>query len=278
MGENREELKKRLLAAGSWLDYLALREQLRRDGLTPRQARKEALRQIETRPPKPPEPPPPDPPSPGPSVPVEVRQPLCLRCLRIGIPCCDDCRENEWQAYAEAEQRAGRTPLCRQCWRFGRSLNCPHCHELQASAKGPTPDPPGADSSVGNADPTPVPGEEPDFARYVPRPGHRMTAEECARLARFEDSIWQSVPLCERCSRKFAAPRCSTCLRAHQTVEILWEADFGAVAEWLADWIGRHANDRLTVEQRVTEAELELERLLPSPMLVVMRLVAMGKV
>jgi hypothetical protein len=99
-----------------------------------------------------------------------------------------------------------------------------------------------------------------------------------ANLKTFEDSIRQPVPLCERCSRKFAAPRCSTCLRAHQTVEILWAADFGGVAMWLADWIGRHANDRLTVEQRVTHAELELERYLPSPWLIVMRLVAMGKV
>jgi hypothetical protein len=50
MGETRQQLKERLQAAGVWDDYLALRDRLAKDGLTPAQAREEALRQVESRP------------------------------------------------------------------------------------------------------------------------------------------------------------------------------------------------------------------------------------
>src|SRR5262249_52053852 len=83
----------------------------------------------------------------------------------------------------------------------------------------------------------------------------------------FWDSIWQPPPLCERCERKFCAPKCSTCLRTHQTVERLWAADFRWEAKWLADWIQRHANDQLSVTQPITRAELDLELRLPPPYL-----------
>jgi hypothetical protein len=52
MGETRQQLKERLLQEGRWQDYLTLREQLKASGLPPDQARDEALRQIEARPPK----------------------------------------------------------------------------------------------------------------------------------------------------------------------------------------------------------------------------------
>jgi hypothetical protein len=251
MGENRKDLKKRLLAAGYWQDYLALRAQLVQDGRTRREARKEALRQIDSRP---------------------------------------------------SEQSVG-----------------------------PAPGSPSDDTSVEDPDPAKLAGEQgPDFTRHIPRHGNRMTAEECAQLARdvgfdgipldylvtrwvathvrdltlrpedapnvlawslllwvrrspanletFWDSIWRPAPLCERCGRKFAAPQCSPCLRVHRTVERLWLADFRQEALWLADWIQRHASDQLSVRQPMTDAEIELEVRLPPAYLVDMRLVAAGKV
>jgi hypothetical protein len=99
-----------------------------------------------------------------------------------------------------------------------------------------------------------------------------------ANLETFWQSIWQPTPLCERCERKFCAPRCSACLRIHRTVERLWAADFPLEAKWLADWIQRHANDQLAVEQGMTDGEVELELRLPSQMLIDMRLVYKGQV
>jgi hypothetical protein len=55
MNETRQQLKARLQQEGKWQDFLALREQLKASGLPPDQAREEALRQVESRPPKPPE-------------------------------------------------------------------------------------------------------------------------------------------------------------------------------------------------------------------------------
>ena len=52
MRETRQQLKDRLKATGCWPEYLALRERLTRDGLTPAQAREEALAQLESRPPQ----------------------------------------------------------------------------------------------------------------------------------------------------------------------------------------------------------------------------------
>lgn len=53
MGQTRQQLKERLQAAGDWQDYVAQREQLVGEGLTPAQAREEALRRIDARPPRP---------------------------------------------------------------------------------------------------------------------------------------------------------------------------------------------------------------------------------
>jgi hypothetical protein len=50
MAETRKQLKERLQAAGVWPDYVTLRQQLSKDGMTPTQARKEALHQVESRP------------------------------------------------------------------------------------------------------------------------------------------------------------------------------------------------------------------------------------
>ena len=54
MRETRKQLKERLQAAGLWEEYVALRVQLAADGLTPAQAREEALRRIEARASEPP--------------------------------------------------------------------------------------------------------------------------------------------------------------------------------------------------------------------------------
>jgi hypothetical protein len=51
--------------------------------------------------------------------------PLCSRCDRG--PNCNACRENDWNAYAEAQRRAGEKPLCIQCY-LDRQPRCPVCH------------------------------------------------------------------------------------------------------------------------------------------------------
>jgi hypothetical protein len=53
MAETRKQLKERLQAAGLWQEYVALRVQLAADGMTPAQAREEALRRVESRAPEP---------------------------------------------------------------------------------------------------------------------------------------------------------------------------------------------------------------------------------
>src|SRR5262249_16494660 len=53
MRETRRQLKERLQRTGIWQPFLGLREQLKREGRTPRQAHEEALAQIESRPPQP---------------------------------------------------------------------------------------------------------------------------------------------------------------------------------------------------------------------------------
>jgi len=95
MEETRRQIKERLQAAGRWGDYLALREQLAQGGLTPAQARAEALRQIESRPPHQSGQPAPDPPSAATPIPEKKfppPPPLCERCRRIlGQPACPTC-------------------------------------------------------------------------------------------------------------------------------------------------------------------------------------------
>ena len=48
MRETRKQIKARLQAASLWEDYLELREQLVREGQTPKQAKRVALQQIDT--------------------------------------------------------------------------------------------------------------------------------------------------------------------------------------------------------------------------------------
>jgi hypothetical protein len=95
MSETRRQLKERLQAAGLWQDYLAQREQLAQHGLTARQAREEALRQIDSRSPQQPEPST-DRPSNDSPVEEEYRPPpLCRRCERVfAQPACPDCHRN----------------------------------------------------------------------------------------------------------------------------------------------------------------------------------------
>jgi hypothetical protein len=50
MAETRQQIKQRLQVAGLWQDYVAMRQKLGKDGMTPAQARTAALHQIETRP------------------------------------------------------------------------------------------------------------------------------------------------------------------------------------------------------------------------------------
>ena len=50
MGETKQQLKERLQAAGLWHEFVTVRDQLAKDGLTPAQARAEALHQVESRP------------------------------------------------------------------------------------------------------------------------------------------------------------------------------------------------------------------------------------
>lgn len=96
MRETKRQIKERLQAAGRWQDYLARREQLRQEGRTPRQAREESLRQIESLPPQ------------QPSTTDRSLEPVVAsrpprscsnpRCFRIGVCIC--------KALAEAQRRA----------------------------------------------------------------------------------------------------------------------------------------------------------------------------
>jgi hypothetical protein len=72
MSETRAELKERLQAAGLWRQYVARREQLAAEGLTPAQAREQALREVESLPPRPRELPPEEGPGEGPEPAAEV--------------------------------------------------------------------------------------------------------------------------------------------------------------------------------------------------------------
>lgn len=86
MRETKRQIKERLLAAGRWQDYLALREKLRQEGRTPRQAREEALSQLESPPPQQPEPSAKD----RYPKPVPTPQPRCVNphCARLGACIC----------------------------------------------------------------------------------------------------------------------------------------------------------------------------------------------
>src|SRR5262245_56560536 len=81
MGETRKQLKARLQASGAWDEYLACREQLAQTGLSPTEARKEALRQIDARPPQKPEPP----------TPVQTGDEPCVEAMHEPLPLCDRC-------------------------------------------------------------------------------------------------------------------------------------------------------------------------------------------
>lgn len=81
MRETRSQRKERLQAAGKWQDFLALREQLRSQGMSAAHARKEALQQIDSRPANAPA-------LASPSVPFPEPPPYlqCRRCRAIGQP------------------------------------------------------------------------------------------------------------------------------------------------------------------------------------------------
>lgn len=87
MSESRTRLKQRLQEAGVWKEYLALRDQLVREGKTPAEAREEALAEIDARLQEPATPPVPEEP------PVEYEPPpTCERCQRIfSGPGCPNC-------------------------------------------------------------------------------------------------------------------------------------------------------------------------------------------
>ncbi len=96
MPETKRQIKDRLQAAGLWKDYLALREQLALEGRRPRQAREEALRQVDSRPPQPQtsaDQPAGNSPNGAPLLKdvVAPPQPACPnpRCLRIGMCICE---------------------------------------------------------------------------------------------------------------------------------------------------------------------------------------------
>jgi hypothetical protein len=63
MAQQRKVLKQRLQAKGLWGDYLSLRNRLVKEGMPPAEAREEALRQVEARPPRQPDPQPSESPS-----------------------------------------------------------------------------------------------------------------------------------------------------------------------------------------------------------------------
>ena len=121
MAETKKELKDRLQAAGLWQGYLAVRDRLKADGVAPAQAREQALRQVEARPPDPAAPPTPD--QPHDDAPVEDEYPnpppMCPCCERLAQRVCGDCLEREYLAYAAWCERRGLDAMCRRCRRQG---------------------------------------------------------------------------------------------------------------------------------------------------------------
>src|SRR5690348_2187685 len=91
MPETKKQIKARLQAAGLWKEYLTLREQLAREGSTPRQAREQALREIDARPPQPPMPATTE--RPADASPTPARVPMWMtcgnpRCQRLHVCVC----------------------------------------------------------------------------------------------------------------------------------------------------------------------------------------------
>jgi hypothetical protein len=55
-------------------------------------------------------------------IPFPPPPPLCHLCVRIGLPACDACRENAYQAYAQVSR------LCDRCYRI-RTPACDACRK-----------------------------------------------------------------------------------------------------------------------------------------------------
>lgn len=101
-------------------------------------------------------------------------------------------------------------------------------------------------------------------------------AEEPSAAGRAPTSGPEPMPLCERCRTVFAQPTCAECFGANGTLPQLWHADFREEAQWLAQWMETHANDRPPVHAYVSDAELEVSLRLPPTFLVDMTLVLNG--
>jgi hypothetical protein len=135
MGETRKQLKERLQRTGLWQRFLGLREQLKREVRTPRQAHEEALAQIESRPPQLAAP------NPAPVTDGEQNESDLSR-LVIDIPLIE---RIAWEQTANKEGlslldwirgRCGPVAakpcalnpygLCTRCWRIAKSGGCPN--------------------------------------------------------------------------------------------------------------------------------------------------------
>ena len=106
----RHGLKERLKAKGLWESFLRIRDQLRREGRTPAEARAEAIRQVEAQ-------------AADRTQPAEAdseaefeRPPLCDRCEQFGRPRCDYCLLDQWLYYERVEMKESEA-LCFWCWR-----------------------------------------------------------------------------------------------------------------------------------------------------------------
>ncbi len=168
MNETKRQRRERLQAAGLWDEYLKIRQRLGTQGMTPREARDEALRQIDARPPHPPEASTTAPPGEPPDVEVHYPRPrLCPRCSRVGLMICAECKERDWQSYAAFCRAKGVAPCCRKCIGTVPPNDSPPCPDCEA---GP-----------------PAPAAEG---------GHQANPQPCALCSRF------GQPTCPACYRK----------------------------------------------------------------------------
>jgi hypothetical protein len=118
MNETRTERKQRLQQEGKWDAFLALRDRLRAEGMSPAEADEEAMRQIDAAPSSSPEPSPPvppldasaegdsDPPPPAPPAVIPLTA-ACTKCGRVRLlpdrERCEACYL-EWQARQKPSQ------------------------------------------------------------------------------------------------------------------------------------------------------------------------------
>jgi hypothetical protein len=114
MPETKAEFKTRLMAVGKWAAFVGRRDELKRQGLAPKDARRNALEEIEED-------------LYQESLPGDPSVPrLCWPCVRAGRPSCAPCLQMFGIPTAPSQSSCGQV----RCERLG--LKCGTCKEAEA--------------------------------------------------------------------------------------------------------------------------------------------------